>query len=122
MAAVAGIIGSVLGSEAASGDESKVGEANVAQNNTNIANTQNQKPDIKTTEVKNAVDTTPNGSATSDTHSIGEIKDNKGTTATNSSPNWADIAKMAQGLLSSGNQQQTVSVNSVSQPQQIANF
>lgn len=122
MAAAASIIGSVLSSESASGDTSKVGEANVAQNNTNIANTQNQKPDIKTTEVKNAVDTTPNGSATSATPSIGEIKDNKESTATNSSSNWADIAKMAQGLLSSSSQQQPVSANSVSQPQQIANF
>lgn len=114
-AAVAGIAGSLLSSAAQSGDKSKMGEGNVAGSNGNIANSENQAPDIKTADVEKAAETAQTPTPAPEAKTGG----------TGSGVDWADVAKKAGEWYdsnSSGGQSQMMTAGNVSQPGQIANF
>ena len=112
MGAAAGIIGAVLNSASQSGEKSNVGEGNAAGGNGNIANPNNQAPDIKTAEVEKAADTQSNAPQETEKPKASESE----------TKDWSKLASMAQNLMSSGGQSQNMNFNATSQAQPVATF
>lgn len=108
MGAIAGIAGAVLSGTGQSGQKGVSGEGNASQQNTNISgNGGMSQPEMKTADVDKAAETTE------------EPKKEK----SGSNVDWAELAKMATGLLSSGNGSSApISVGNASNGGTIANF
>lgn len=105
MGAVAGIASAVLSSTAQSGQQGTSSQTNASQSSA-ISNAQNNKPDIKSAEVKSVTETPK-------------------TNTENSSMNWAELAKAAKGLLdehTSSGSPSPITVNTISQASPLANF
>lgn len=109
-AAVGSIISGVLGSANQAGQKENMNTNTGAQGG--VANFGNQKPDIKQADVKQAATDTNTPQEAPKAQSSGNEQ------------KWAQMANMAQGLLSSnsGGQSQNMTFNGTSTSQPIANF
>ena len=111
MGAVAGIAGALLSSTSGSGQKDTIGQANASQASA-ISNAQNDKPDIKSAEVKEVsgdTDTTPSTK----------------TESSGSNMNWEELARAAKSLLDEHTSQGSpapITANTISQANPLANF
>lgn len=113
MAAAAGsIIGGVLGSANQAGQKETTSMGQTSQSSP-ISNTNNNTPDIKTAEVKDAAKPMPQSETPQ------EAEKPK---APESEKDWSKLASMAQNLMSSGGQSQNMNFNATSQAQPLATF
>lgn len=110
MGAVAGIAGALLSSTANSGQKDNIGQANASQASA-LSNAQNDKPDIKSADVKEVsgnTDTTPTK-----------------TESSGSNVNWEELARAAKSLLDEHTSQGSpapITANTISQANPLANF
>lgn len=114
MAAAAGsIIGGVLGSANQAGQKENTNVGQSSQSSP-ISNSNNNTPNIKTAEVKDAAKPMPQSETPQEAEKPkapeGEKKD------------WSKLADMAQNLMSSGGQSQNMTFNATSQAQPLATF
>lgn len=116
MGAIAGIVGSALSASGQSGQKGDMQQNNVSQT-APVNNNGNNIPDIKEADVENAAE--PIGETTK----TKEVEAPKAEGEGAGKMDWKEIARLAEGLLSSsGGSSAPVAANNVANTQPIANF
>lgn len=114
MGAAAGIIGSVLSSNAQSGQKDNTNTPQVSQGG-NVSNAGSGSPQMAQADVKEAATNTP---TTGQQPTTAEAKKEESSSGTS----WKELADMARSLMSSGGQSPNMTYNNTASSQPIANF
>jgi hypothetical protein len=112
-AAVGGIIGNLLSSTNQAGQKETTSMGQTSQSSS-ISNANNNTPDIKTAEVKDAAKPMPQSETSQEAE--------KPKAPESETKDWSKLASMAQNLMSSGGQSQNMNFNATSQAQPLATF
>lgn len=115
MGAIASVVGSALSASGQSGQKGDMQQNNVSQTSP-VNNNGNNIPDIKEADVKNAAEPIEGTTETK------EVEEPKAEGNSAEKLDWKELARLAEGLMSSGGSSAPVAANNVANTQPIANF